>query len=107
MSTMSELVSIIEKVITSLMRYDMDSYAQEAQTFVDNMVATLPAIIECYSKPEMSDVKEDALYWPGQLERIINALESHDRFEAIDVLLNETTPNLIELIDMLKERGLS
>ncbi len=104
---MKELVLKIEKVVSSLMRYDMDCYAQEAQEFVDDMVAALPTIIECYSRSEMSDVKEDALYWPSHLERIINALESPDRFEAVDVLYNETSPNLIELIDMLKERGLS
>jgi hypothetical protein len=103
---MNELIILIEETVSALMRYDMEVYATEAQQIVDDMMALLPAIINCYSDPKMSDVKEDALYWPGQMERIIKALESHDRFEAVDVLYNETYPNLIELRDMLKERGL-
>ena len=104
---MNELIKQIEETVSSLMRYDMDTYAQQAQKLVDDMMALLPAIINCYTDPKMKDVREDALYWPGQMERIIGALESHDRFEAVDVLYNETYPNLIELVDMLKERGLS
>lgn len=104
---MNELILLIEEVISALMRYDMEEYAQKAQEFVDDMMALLPSIINSYSDPKMADVREDALYWPGQMERIIGALESHDRFEAVDVLYNETYPNLIELRDMLKERGLS
>ena len=88
------------------MRYDMNRYAQQAQKTVDDMMALLPAIINCYSDPKMSDVREDALYWPGQMERMIRAFENNDRFEAVDVLYNETYPNLIELRDMLKNRGL-
>ena len=107
MDTMNELIKQIEETVSSLMRYDMDTYAQQAQKLVDDMMALLPAIINCYTDPKMKDVREDALYWPGQMERIIGALESHDRFEAVDVLYNETYPNLIELVDMLKERGLS
>ena len=96
----------IEETISSLMRYDMNRYAQQAQKTVDDMMALLPAIINCYSDPKMSDVREDALYWPGQMERMIRAFENNDRFEAVDVLYNETYPNLIELRDMLKNRGL-
>lgn len=84
----------------------MNRYAQQAQKTVDDMMALLPAIINCYSDPKMSDVREDALYWPGQMERMIRAFENNDRFEAVDVLYNETYPNLIELRDMLKNRGL-
>lgn len=103
---MNELISQIETVISALMRYDMEKYALEAQKFVDDMVVLLPSIINCYSNPKMTDIREDALYWPGQLERIIKALESPDRYEAVDVLYNETYPNLMELRDILKERGI-
>ena len=103
---MNELILLIEETVSALLRYDMDVYAQKAQRIVDDMMALLPSIINCYSDPKMSDVREDALYWPGQMERIIKALESHDRFEAVDVLYNETYPNLMELKDMLVERGI-
>lgn len=103
---MDELIIQIPKVVAALMRYDMDEYAQKAQEFVDAMMANLPFIINCYSDPKMADVREDALYWPAQMERIINALESHDRYEAVDVLYNETYPNLMELKGMLEKRGI-
>ena len=103
---MNELILLIEETISAIMRYDMEVYAQKAQKVVDDMIALLPLIINCYSDPKMSDVREDALYWPGQMERIIKAFESHDRFEAVDVLYNETYPNLVELKDMLQERGI-
>ncbi len=103
---MDELILLIEETVSALMRYSMEEYGEKAQKTVDDMMALLPAIINCYSDPKMEDVKQDALYWPGQMERIIKALESHDRFEAVDVLYNETRPNLTELRDMLRERGL-
>ena len=107
MDYMNELILQIKNTVSDLMRYDYENYAAHAQELVDKMIAIFQTIISKYSMPEMEDVKEDALYWPGQLERIINALESHDRFEAVDVLYNETYPNLMELMDMLQERGLS
>lgn len=104
---MDELLIQITKTVSSLMRYDMVEYAQNAQEVVDSMMANLPFIINCYSNPKMEDVREDALYWPTQMERIIKALESYDRYEAVDVLYNETYPNLMELKGMLEERGVS
>ena len=103
---MDELIKQIEETISELMKYDMSNYATHAQVFVNNLIQLLPAIINSYSDPKMSDVRQDALYWPGQVERIIKALESHDRFEAVDVLYNETYPNLEELKGMLQERGI-
>lgn len=105
MRNMNELIKQIEDVVSELIRYNMDIFAAKAQDMVDKMVAVFPVIISSYSDPQMEDVREDALYWPKQLERIINALESPDRFETVDVLYNETYPNLIELRDILIERG--
>lgn len=106
MISMNELIEKIEKVTSTLMRYDMEGFAIQAQELVDDMVGILPVIISYYSDPKMDDVREDALYWPGQLERIIHALESPDRLETVDVLYNETYPNLVELRDMLVKRGI-
>ncbi len=103
---MDELIRQIEQVVSELMRYDMENYSPHAQELVNNMVVVFPALISVYGKEQMEDVREDALYWPEQLERIIRALESPDRFETVDVLYNETYMNLIELRDMLTKRGL-
>ncbi len=103
---MNEIIIKIEEIVSKLMQYDMDNYAIQAQELVDSMIAIFPSIISIYSKEEMADVRGDALYWPGQLERIIKALEGHDRFETVDVLYNETYPNLVELREMLVTKGL-
>ncbi len=103
---MNELIEQIESTVSDLMRYDLESFAVKAQELVDKMIAVFPVIISIYSDPRMEDVREDALYWPGQLERIIKALESPDRFETLDVLYNETYPNLVELRGILTKRGI-
>ncbi len=103
---MNELIRQIEEIVLELVRYDLDGYAAHVQGLVNSMVAVFPEIIAYYGDPRMTDVRDNALYWPGQLERIIKALESPDRFEAVDVLYNETYQNLVELRDMLAKRGL-
>ncbi len=103
---MNELIDKIEICASELLAYETKSFGAHAQEFVNAMMALLPSIINCYNDPQMSDVREDALYWPGQLERIIKTLEDDDSFELIDVLYNETRANLVELRDMLVKRGL-
>ncbi len=102
---MNELIDGIEAAIRKLLKYDTENFESDAQNLVNMMMNIFPAIINCYNDPRMVDVRDDALYWPGQLERIINVLEKGDWFEIVDALYNETRPNLIELRDMLKERG--
>lgn len=102
---MDELIEKIEEAVSYLLQSENVKYEELAQQLVDAMMAIFPAIIISYNDPRMSDLKEDAAYWPGQLERIIAALEKGDLFEVTDVLYNETRPNLIEIRDVLKERG--
>ena len=103
---MNELIDKIEESVSQLLRYDTKGFGESAHDIVNMMMTILPAIINCYNDPKMSDVREDALYWPGQLERIIKVLENDDSFELADVLYNETRANLIELRDMLVKRGI-
>ena len=103
---MDELIAKIEKTVSALMQYDMASYAPFAQELVNMFLTIMPSIIDCYNDPKMADVREDATYWPAQMQRIIDSLGGGDYFEVADVLYNETRPNLIELRGMLKERGL-
>ncbi len=103
---MDELIDRIEQTVSELMQYDMEHFGPDAQEMVNNMIVLFPAIIEIYSDPRMSDVRGDAMHWPGQLDRIIKSLEKGDYFEVVDVLYNETHPNLIELRDMLKSKGI-
>ncbi len=104
---MNELIEKIKEVSGDLIGYDMDSYAAHAQEMVDMMTALFPKIISSYSDPRMADHAEDAGYWMGQLERIVNAVSSVDDLAVIDVLYNETRPNLIELKGILEDRGVT
>ncbi len=103
---MDELIAKIEETVRNLLGYDMEGYASCAQDLSDMMMAVFPVIISTYADPRMSDVAEDAKYWPGQLERILKAFEDGDDFATADILYNETRANLIELKGMLKDKGI-
>ena len=103
---MNELIKKIEESMAKLLAYDTKGFGDDARDVVNMMMSLVPGIINFYNDPKMSDVREDALYWPAQLERVIKALENDDGFEIVDVLYNETRPNLMELRDMLVKRGL-
>ena len=103
---MNELIDKIEESVSKLLKYDTEGFGESAQEAVNMMMALFPVIINCYNNPQMVDFREDAIYWPEQLERIIKTLENDDSLEIVDVLYNETYPNLVELRDMLVKRGI-
>ena len=103
---MDELINDIEETVAALIRYDVNRYTELAQGIANKMMILFPAIIDTYNDPRMQDLREDAVYWPEQLERIIKAFDKGDNFEVIDVLYNETRENLIELKNTLAQRGL-
>ncbi len=71
---MDELIIKIEDTVSALLQYDMSAYASLAQELVNLLLASIPSVIDCYNNPNMADVREDAAYWPGQLQRIIASL---------------------------------
>ncbi len=103
---MNKLISKIEYVVERLLLYEQTEYAKAAEELVNMMISEFPVIISYYAVPEMSDYAKDAEYWPGQLERVLNALNAGDDLATADILYCETRANLIELRDILKEKGL-
>ena len=103
---MDELINEIEDTVISLIKYDMKTYPDMAQSLANKMMIMFPAIIDCYNNPVMQDKREDAVYWPSQLQRVIEAFDRGDSFEVMDVLYNETRANLIELREIYSKRGL-
>ncbi len=103
---MNELIDKIEESVSKLLKYDTKGFGESAQETVNMMMALLPTIINYYNDPRMTDQREDALYWPGQLERIVKTLENDDSLEIVDVLFNETRNNLMELRDTLVKRNI-
>lgn len=104
---MDELIDKIEETVEYLMKYDMTGYAVSAQELADMMMAVFPSVIMRYSDPAMAEYAGDAVYWPKQLERILGAFEGGDDFATADILYNETRANLMELRDILKEKGIA
>lgn len=67
----------------------------------------IPQIIAVYDDERMKAYADDRNYWPMQLERIINALESGDAFMSYDALVNEFMDNLTQLQEILRETGVA
>lgn len=103
---MDELIKKIEQTVSELIQYKMNEYAVCAQELADMLISNLPEIIGYYNDHRMQEFAEDAGYWPGQLERIIQAFGDGDDLATIDILYNETRPNLIELRDNLTKKGI-
>lgn len=99
------LILKIKTTVYELMQYRIDNFLENASELVDEMFNVFPEIIALYGDVRMSDLSDDATYWPAQLERIVNTLQSADDFAIADVLYNETLPNLEELKGILTERG--
>ncbi len=103
---MDDLINRIEDVVIKLFQYDQNAYAIAAEDLVNQMIAGLPTIVLYYTDPRMTEHAGDATYWPAQIERIIKALGEGDDIATADVLYNETRANLIELRDILTEKGM-
>ncbi len=103
---MDELISGIDKTVIALMKHDLKDYQTSAQDLAEKMIVLFPVIADVYKDPRMQELREDAAYWPDQLERVIAAFGRGDYFEVADVLYNETRPNLIELKEVLSQKGM-
>lgn len=103
---MDELIAKIEDTVSCLLQYDLQRYAVLARETAGMMMTLFPAITDSYKNPAMEEFRDDAAYWPEQLQRVIDALGNGDYFEVTDVLFNETRPNLIELKGILEQKGI-
>lgn len=103
---MNEIISEIESVVSHLLQAEYAGYSAGISELVNMMMQAFPTIISYYYNPDMSEYVSDATYWPEQLERIINTVNSGDEIAVADVLYNETYPNLLELRDILIRKGI-
>ena len=101
---MDRVIELIQKTVNELIQYHLEEFCQCAGELVNTMFEVFPQIIATYSDERLSDIAEDATYWPAQLEKIVNVLEKGDEFAIVDALYNETLPNLVELKNILIER---
>lgn len=104
---MDELISKIETAISNLLQSEYDEYAESISDLVNSMVQNFPTVIAYYYNPLMREYVSDAAYWPAQLERVVNTINSGDELAVCDVLYNETYPNLQELKSILSKKGIN
>lgn len=99
-------VEIIKQYVGYFLCYQEEDYMKLIQPLLGTLEETLTAVVGIYEDSQMTDHKEDQGYWPDQLTRIVEALQSRDRFRIIDSLQNELCPNLNELRGLLVIRGI-
>lgn len=98
---------IIIQYVGYFLCYQEEDYMNLIQPLLGALEETLTKVVMVYEDPRMQEYKQDQEYWPSQLERVICALQSRDRFLVIDALENELSANLLELEDLLKQKGIA
>lgn len=101
-----DLLFEIDHVSEELMDGIDENFANIVKKLITCFMEKIPGIIVVYNNPLMIEKAEEAVYWPAQVERIIEAINRADEVYLADVLCNETKPMLVELRTDLMERGL-
>lgn len=104
---MDTLIELIANICVNIFALDTEEYVRGVSNLVNNMFDQVPKMIMYYSDPRMSDIAGDAVFWPAQVERIIEVIEKGDDMMTLDVLYNETMPKLLELRAELVKRGMA
>jgi len=103
---MDRLIDLLEEISLALADNDFSKYTELGVKVNECIWSVIPVIIASYSDPRMKDIAGDALYWPAQTEKILNALLGKDFFYVVDVLYFETRAKLIEYRDVIRERNI-
>lgn len=104
---LDKLIGEIEYLTEELMMGIDEEFSDKVKSVVSSFMETIPSIIIIYNHPLMKDKSSEAVYWPAQVERLLEAFDRSDEVYLADVLYNETRQMLIELREDLKERGLN
>lgn len=102
-TAVSDLICILEKMVKYLLENEMSEYNDSIRDLSKLLSETIPVIISSYSRPELKEVASDAVYWSNQLAKIVEVMESKDRFKILDVLYYETRNNLISYKEMIQD----
>lgn len=101
------LIDMLEVNSELLWKNEQIPFAKESQNMINEMMTLLPEIIGLYSDEKMTDLASDAVYWPSQLQKIIDLLGyGKDVIAIADALYFEMRANLIEFRTVIVERNL-
>ena len=110
MEKIMELADLLDRMSKEAIKGNVKTLIDMYVELKESLFVVFPIIIGLYSDERMKDLSEDAMYWPGQLERIIDAFEGHNFIDMIyiyDVLKAETYANIIEFIGELRKRNIA
>lgn len=107
MKILENLIEQIEEMCVTLLELNTEKFNESYNSVIKKCITYFPVIISKYADPRLSDVSEDAVYWPAQLERMIECGSKNDTILIFDVFYNETRENLIEFLKLLDDRDIS
>lgn len=100
---LEELIEVIDLLTEAIVKNKDYAAKRIMPVFTELLMEVVPIIIDSYELPQLEEVAEDAIYWQGQVERIMNALEGEDWFAMVDVLHFETKENLMTYKQMIEK----
>lgn len=105
MSRLDNLIHKLEQFTELIWKSDFKGFIDNSNELLSILFQDIPIIISLYSNDSMSDLSDDALYWPTQVEKIVKLINNKNDFLAIaDSLYFELRANIIELKKILLER---
>lgn len=102
---LDRLISELEELTNMLWKNEKAKFFENYKVVLADMMEVIPLVIAGYSHHKMDDIKDDAMYWPGQVSKIIDLIgKGNDVIAISDALFFEMRANLIEYRDVLIER---
>lgn len=99
------LIKELEIDTENILRNRRQDFKDNYQRLLTMMFDILPDIISSYSDERMTDLKDDATYWPAQVEKIVSLVtDGSDALAMADALYFELCGNLIEYQKVLVSR---
>lgn len=102
---MSNILDVLEQATIDILEVNIESFSDNINLAINEMMKLLPGIIQSYSLDNMQDVASDATYWPQQVEKILGLVKQDDRLAIADALYCELRANLVEYKQMCFERN--
>lgn len=107
MNDLDVLIDELEQSSIMIWKNELKVFLDRSPKLISLIMKSMPNLISLYYQDAMSDLRIDAQYWPMQIEKIVNQIESKKDFLSIaDSLYFELRANILELKNILKERNI-
>lgn len=101
MKKIEQLIFIIEQLTTGILQENYGEEEKYMELLREFMIITIPDIVTCYLKPELTHQQHDMLYWTQAMKQIMEAMEKKDKFQLLDLLYFELKENLLIFRDVI------